>query len=100
MRNLSLMACLLLVNLPAFALCTPDAPEMGDIGPSSEVVCRTLEQHFPDATTVVENREILSPSSVAVRISVDGEPTILAYELSRFAWSLAATEGNLVAIGR
>lgn len=100
MKHLPLMACLWSVNLPVFALCTPDAPEMGDIGPSSELVCRSLERRFPDGKTVVENRRILSPDSVAVQVSIDGEPVVLTYELIGFRWNLATTGGGFAAIGQ
>lgn len=100
MKHLPLMASLLTLSLPAFALCTPDASEMGDIGPSSELVCRALEQSFPDSRTAVENRRILSPSSVAVQVSIDGEPMDLTYELTGLSWNPVTAEGGLAAIGR
>jgi hypothetical protein len=94
------MASLLSLSLPAFAVCTPDASEMGDIGPSSELVCRALEQRFPDSSTLVENRRILSPDSVAVQVSINGEPMDLTYELTGLSWNLVTAEGGLAAIGR
>jgi hypothetical protein len=100
MKHLPLLVCLWCLSLPAFALCIPDAAEMGDIGPSSERVCRALEQRFPVRKTAVENRTILSPDSVAVQVSIDGEPMVLTYELTGFSWNLATPEGGLAAIGR
>ena len=72
---------------------------MGDIGPASKRVCRALEPRFPETKTAVENRAILSPDSVAVQVSIDGEPMVLTYELTGFSWNLATTEGGLAAIG-
>ena len=98
MKHLTLMACLSLVNLPAFALCAPDAPELGDIGPSSERVCRALERRFPAENTTVETRTILSPEAVAVLVSDDGEPMVFTYELTGFNWTLATTNGGVAAV--
>ena len=100
MKHLPLMVCLWSLSLPVSALCTPDAAEMGDIGPSSELVCRALERHFPKIETAVENRTILSPDSVAVQVSIDGEPMVLTYQLAGFSWNLATTEGGLAVVGR
>lgn len=100
MKHLPLMASLLTLSLPAFALCTPDASEMGDIGPSSELVCHTLEERFPESRTAVENRRILSPDAVAVEVTIDGEPMLLTYRLAGFSWNLATADGGLAASGR
>lgn len=82
----------LLFAFDANASCIIDAPEVGDIGPSSELVCRELENRFPASILVVESRNIHSPEKVSVQASVNGEPVTLRYELVGFAWG--PTEGG------
>jgi hypothetical protein len=86
MTKLPLIACLSFGTFEGLAMCTPDPPEIGDIGPVSELVCRDLEQRFPDSTTAVENRTIRSPERVEVLVSVDGKSMVLGYELAGFVW--------------
>lgn len=88
----TLVLSTLLFAFDANASCTIDAPEVGDIGPSSELVCHELESRFPASTLAVESRNIHSPEKVSVRASVNGEPVTLGYELAGFAWS--PTEGG------
>ena len=75
-----------------FGCCSPDQPEIGDIGPSSEVVCRELQQRFPDAPSAVEDRIIVSPNAVTIRVSVDGVERSLDYALEGFTWRLTTME--------
>jgi len=97
-KKLALIPCLLLANVESFANCTPDAPEIGDIGPSSELVCRELQLRFPAALTAVEDRTILSPSAVVVRVSVDGEPMLLPYDLIGFVWTPTTPQDGLAVV--
>lgn len=66
----------LLVAFDAGAGCLVDAPEIGDIGPSSELVCQQLERRFPGSTLAVEGRGIHSPETVTVQASVNSEPVV------------------------
>jgi len=100
MMKLCLIPCLLLASVESFANCTPDAPEIGDIGPSSELVCRDLERRFPAALTAVDNRTIVSPNAVTVQVRVDGESMLLHYDLAGFDWTLATPSEGLAVIGR
>ncbi len=93
-----LIASLSLVAFDTSAKCILDAPEIGDIGPSSELVCRELDRRYPGATTGVEDRTILSPKTVAVQVSVDGEPMVLGYELAGFSWKLATFGGGFAGV--
>lgn len=43
----TLILAMLPVAVSAGAACMTDPPEMGDIGPGSEVVCDGLEREFP-----------------------------------------------------
>ncbi len=76
----------------AQATCVPDAPEIGDIGPSSEVVCDQLEDRFAGAELAVEGRSILSPTQVSVLASVDGRPLQMHYTLIGYTWDLTAAK--------
>ena len=97
MKNLPLIACLWLISSLAMADCTPASPEIGEIGPSSELVCRELQRRFPASMTAVESRTILSPTQVAIKVSVNGQTTVLRYELAHFAWKLTTPEDALAA---
>lgn len=77
--------------MSATAVCMTDQPEIGDIGPDSELVCKELALGFPDAAVAVEGRSIHSPTTVSVVASVDGRPVLLRYELSGYTWRLDET---------
>ncbi len=84
------------VSLAATAACMTDPPEIGDIGPGSELVCKELELRFPNAALAVEGRSIHSPTEVSVDGSVDGRPVSLRYELSGYTWRLDQTGARIV----
>lgn len=86
--NKILILTLLPIALAASANCVTDAPEIGDIGPDSDLVCKALEGQFPGAAVTVEGRAIHSPTEVSVTASVDGRPVSLNYELTGYAWRL------------
>lgn len=86
--NRILIFALLPVTLGANANCLTDGPEIGDVGPDSELVCNELVRQFPGATMAVENRFIHSPTEVTVTASVNGEPISLEYTLAGFTWGL------------
>ncbi len=86
-----LILSMLPVSVSAQATCVPDAPEMGDIGPGSELVCRELEGRFPGAVLKVDGRTIYSPEAVAVVGAVDGRAVSLRYELSGYTWKRVET---------
>ena len=87
-----LILSMLPVAVSAQATCVPDAPEIGDIGPSSEVVCGQLDRRFSGTKSVVEGRAIHSPTEVSVRASVDGTPVRMGYELTGYTWRLTASD--------
>jgi hypothetical protein len=102
MIKLALSAsAMVLATLPGAAAlgnCSPDKPEIGDIGPSSELVCETLERRFPGVSTAVENRTVLAPDAVKILVSVDGAPGTLDYRLDGFVWHLTTAETAVAAI--
>jgi hypothetical protein len=90
-----LILSMLPVAVGAQATCVTDAPEIGDIGPSSELVCGQLEDRFAGAELAVEGRSIHSPTAVSVVASVDGRPVLLRYELSGYTWRLDETGARI-----
>jgi hypothetical protein len=95
MKTMFILA-LLPVALGANATCVTDPPEIGDIGPSSGLVCQELTQRFPGANLAVEGRSIHSPTEVTVTASIDGRPILLAYRLTGLTWSADDTGSGLV----
>jgi len=95
---------LLFAALPAaFAAsadCITDPPEIGDLGPSSELVCAELERRFPGAVSAVEDRTIVAADAVAVQVSVNGHTVILDYGLTGFDWTLMTPEDGFAAVRR
>jgi hypothetical protein len=90
-----LVLSLLPIAASVQATCINDAPEIGDIGPGSELVCRQLEGRFASADLVVLDRTIRSPADVTVRVSVDGTPVRMHYELIGYTWQLNGTEHSI-----
>lgn len=90
-----LVLAILPVSVSATATCMTDQPEIGDIGPDSELVCKELALRFPDAALAVEGRAIHSPTTVSVVASVDGKPVSLRYGLSGYSWRLDETDARI-----
>jgi hypothetical protein len=97
MKQLPALAILFL-TFAAHAACVPDPPEIGDIGPSSELVCSALERQFPGAALTVLGRSIHSPTEVSVAASVNGKPIALRYKLSRYTWRLGRDGSRIAAV--
>lgn len=90
-----LILSLLPAAVGAHATCVTDAPEIGDIGPGSDLVCDQLRDQFPGAALAVENRVISSPTSVSVIASVNRAPIHLRYDLSGYVWDLTSTDTGM-----
>ncbi len=88
----TLILGLLPISVAASATCVNDPPEIGDIGPASELVCSELSQRFLDAALAVEGRSIHSSTDVSVIASVDGKPVSMRDELSGYSWRLADSD--------
>jgi hypothetical protein len=82
----TLLLAVLPASLAAHADCVVDAPEIGDIGPGSELACAELEHRFPGQALAVEGRVIHSPTDVSIQVTRDGEPMTVRYRLSGLAW--------------
>ena len=72
----------------SYGACMPDSPEMGDIGPSSELVCDLLESQIPRTNIAIIDRKIHSPNSVSVIVLRDGQSRSLQYKLKGADWEL------------
>ncbi|MBK1630918.1 hypothetical protein CKO31_09220 [Thiohalocapsa halophila] len=96
-------AALALALLPpsfvASAACTKDAPEVGDIGPASELVCAELQRRYGGSELAVEGRSIHSPNAVSVHASVNGTAVPMRYELVGHQWHLDAGGAAAVRAG-
>jgi hypothetical protein len=79
------------------ASCLPDSPELGDIGPGSELVCRQLEDRFASAELTVLDRTIRSPTEVTVVASVNGTPLQIRYEFIGYSWQPMNLEQGIAA---
>lgn len=91
MINKQFIFALLPLSLTANATCLMDSPEIGDIGPGSELVCNEFALRYPDAELAVVGRAIHSPTEVSVFGLVDGGEVSFVYRLSGFNWRLEET---------
>lgn len=83
--NLLLLSLLpLATSVPAACITNP--PEIGDIGPDSELVCRQLGGRFASADLAILDRTVHSPNDVTVDASVHGMPVQIRYELIGYSW--------------
>jgi hypothetical protein len=91
---------LVMLTIPpgATGACRTDQPEIGDIGPDSELVCKELVSRFPRADLAVTGRVIRSAKEVSVGARVDGRPLALHYVLSGYRWQLASTGDRLAQV--
>lgn len=90
-----LVLSLLPIAASVQATCVTDTPEIGDIGPGSELVCRQLEGRFASADLAVLDRSIRSPTDVTLVVSVDGTPVKMHYGLIGYTWQLNGTEPSI-----
>jgi hypothetical protein len=90
-RNMLILS-LLPIAASVQATCVTDSPEIGDIGPGSELVCRQLEDRFTSDALMVLDRTIRSPTEVTVLVSVNGAPVEMQYELIGYTWQATGTE--------
>jgi hypothetical protein len=80
------------------AACSTDQPELGDIGPSAELVCQGALAALPRGRAGGREPLIHSPTAVSVEASVDGKPISLSYVLAGFRWRLDAPEALTVGV--
>ncbi len=78
-----LISLSLTVSSASYGACQLDSPEIGDIGPGSELVCNMLESRVPNSDIAILDRKIHSPNTVSVIVMMDGKPETLEYKLKR-----------------
>lgn len=78
----------------AHAACLQDSPEIGDIGPSSQLVCDLLEARFTQSDIAILDRKMHSRDTVAVIVAMNGQLQSLEYNLHGADWKL--TEPHFV----
>jgi len=76
----------------AHAACLQDSIEIGDIGPSAELVCDRLEARFPHSDIALLDRAIHSRQSVSVGVAINGHLETLKYDLRGADWKLAESD--------
>jgi hypothetical protein len=86
-----LVLSLLPIAASVQASCITDSPEIGDIGPGSDLVCRQLEGRFASADLAVLDRTIRSLTEVTVHASVNGTLVQMQYELIGHSWRSTLT---------
>jgi hypothetical protein len=72
----------------SYAACLPDSPEIGDSGPSSEMVCEMLETKHPGNQFEIIDRVIRAQDSVKVIVMVGDKPASMEYKLVGADWKL------------
>ncbi len=98
--NRLIVLTLLPITIGANANCLTDAPEIGDIGPGSDLVCNALESRYPGVALAVEGRAIRSPTEVTVTASVDGRPVALHYQLNGYTWRVDGTDARVATVAK
>lgn len=68
--------------------CLPDPPELGDIGPDSNVVCQLLESWLPESNIAILDRNFPAYDTVSITVEVDGRHETIEYKLERADWKL------------
>ena len=92
MRKTIFLALTLATLSEAHAACLQDSIEIGDIGPSSELVCDQLEERFPHSDIAILDRAIHSRHSVSVSVAINGHLESLEYDLRGADWKLRETD--------
>lgn len=88
MLRTTLLSLSLTISMVSYGACQLDSPELGDIGPGSELVCSMLESQFPDSDIEILDRKIHSSNTVSVIVMIHGKPETLKYTLKKADWKL------------
>ena len=84
-----LIPVLLTTTSVSYGACLPDATEIGDIGPASQLVCDMLEVRSPNSDITILDRTIESHNAVSVAVDINGRTELLNYRLTGADWRLA-----------
>ena len=70
----------------AHSACQPDAAQIGDIGPSSQIVCQLLESQFPQSESSIVDRKIITENAISINVVIDGKAQLLSFNLKGANW--------------
>lgn len=76
----------ILITFNSYADCLQDTLEIGDTGPSSQLVCNALVTIYPDKDIVITGREISSQNNVTILLTIEGQEGSLKYRLVGADW--------------
>ena len=88
MLRTTLLTLTLTVSSGSYGACLTDSPEIVDIGPDSSLICNMLESRLPQSDIAILDRQIHSPNTISVIVSVDEQPESLTYTLTGADWKL------------
>jgi len=75
-----------------YGSCLLDSPEIGDIGPGSQLVCQLLESRFPQLDIAILDRKIHSYDTVSVIVEVNDQHETMEYKLKGADWKLTKSD--------
>ena len=84
-----LLPIILTMSSASYSACQLDSPEIGDIGPGSELVCDMLETRSQNSSITILDRMPKSNRAVSILVDVDGQKQSLNYRLVGANWRLA-----------
>jgi hypothetical protein len=88
MMKFALSLALLLTSAGTYAACNGDSLEIGDIGPSADLLCSSLDTKHPGQTVDVIQRHVQSGERVSIEYSVDQKDHRIDYRLVGADWIL------------
>lgn len=91
MKTILVTALTMGVASVSHAACLPDASEIGDAGPGSELVCDMLEAKFPQLEIAIVDRKIHSGSDVTLELVIGNRPETIDFELVGARWQPVET---------
>ncbi len=86
MMKCILSLALLLTTAGANATCNGDSLEIGDIGPSTDMLCSSLNTQHPGQTIEITQRHVLSGERVSIDYSVSQTEHRIDYRLVGLDW--------------
>ena len=86
MMKCAFSLALLLTTTGAHAACIGDSLEIGDIGPSADLLCRSLDVKHPGATVEITHRRVQSGERVSIDYSVSQQMHQVDYRLVGANW--------------
>jgi hypothetical protein len=86
MMKYALSLALLLTTASTHAACIGDSLEIGDIGPSADLLCSSLDTKHPGYTVEITQRHVQSGERVSIDYSVNKKQHRVDYQLVGANW--------------